>query len=115
MSLANERISLFPLEESLTNIPVELNGVSRSLGIQVAAQGSMWTPSAQETPQVAQSVDTEGALNIATTVGLRQSPVIKFGVVEPLDPAGTNWVLNPQCVSTGSAFTGRRQGDRRFQ
>ena len=105
MSLANERITCSPLEESLTNIPLELNGGARGMGIQVAAQGSMWTPSAQETPQLAQSVDTEGALNIATTIGLRQSPVIKFGVVEPLDPAGTNWVLNPQCVSTGSAFT----------
>ena len=105
MSLANERITISPLEESLTNIPLELNGVTRGMGIQIAQQGSVWTPAATETPQLAQSADTEGGLNIATTIGLRSSPVLKFGIVEPLDPAGTNYVLNPQCVSTGTAFS----------
>jgi len=105
MALANERITLNAREESLSNMSLELNGVARGMGIQITQQGSMWTPAATETPQLAQSVDTEGGLNIATTIGLRSSPVLKFGIVEPLDPAGTNWVLNPQCVATGAAFT----------
>ena len=100
MSLANERITVNPLEESSTNVPLELNGVTRGLGIQIATQGSAWTPAATETPQLAQSVDTEGGLNIATTIGMRSSPVLKFGVVEPLDPAATNYILNPQCIGT---------------
>ena len=80
-------------------MPVELFADRRALGIFGTTAGSQWTPGAQETPQLAQSVDTEGALLVATTIGTRNSPVIKFGVVEPLDPAGTNWALNPQSVS----------------
>ena len=105
MSLANERITLNPLEESADERSVGAQRAGAAWGSITAAQGSLWTPAATETPQLAQSVDTEGALNIATQIGTRTSPIIKFGVVEPLDPAGTNWALNPQCVSTGSAFT----------
>jgi hypothetical protein len=105
MSLATERCTLSPLEENATNMPVELFADRRALGIFGATTGSIWTPGGQETPQLAQSVDTEGALLVATTIGTRASPVIKFGVVEPLDPAGTNWALNPQSVSSGTAFT----------
>ena len=80
-------------------MPVELFADRRALGIYGVTAGSQWTPGAQETPQPAQSVDTEGALLVATTIGTRTSPVIKFAIAEPLDPAATNWALNPQSVS----------------
>lgn len=105
MSLATERVTVNCLEESATNMPLEIFADRRALGIFGATTGSNWTPGGQETPQLAQSVDTEGALLVTTTIGTRNSPVIKFGVVEPTDPAGTNWALNPQCVVSGSAFT----------
>lgn len=99
MTLNRERITLNPLEESLTNVPLELSGDRWGGGIFVQKGGAAYGPTATETPQVAQSVDTEGGNVVATTVGLRSSPVIKVQIIEPNDPADTNYVLDPQCTA----------------
>ena len=103
MPLSRERITLNPYEESPALnppqvIPLELGGDRWGHGIFIQPGGSLW-PSATETPQLAQSVDTEGALVPATTIGTRQ-PVLKIQIVEPTDPASTNYVTNPQIIGS---------------
>lgn len=104
MALNRERITLNPYEESSTNAQLEIGGDRFGHGVFVQTGGAQWGPSAQETPQLAQSVDTEGALVAANTISTRQSPVIKIQVLEPDDPADTNFIANPGCIG-GTGYT----------
>lgn len=100
MGLNRERITLNPLEESGTNMPLEVAGDRFGHGIFIQANGSQW-PSPAVTPQLAQSVDTEGALAVATTVGTK-TITLKVQVLEPSDPASTNYYGNPQCIQASN-------------
>lgn len=91
-----ERVTIDNYTESKTNHPLELSGWRVGQGIFL--DGADYRPAAEE-QHLAQSVDTEGATALATTVKERPSPVIKIRVVEPQDPAATNLCTDPQAVT----------------